>query len=493
MSLRKNIEYLRKQKNLSQEDLAHKLGVSRQAVSKWESGAAYPETEKIMKLCDMFDCTMDELMKDSIEEANNEKEHKYSINDIIAEVTKLVQRTSEMISSMTFLDFVKFCGELFVLFIIISIMKVPFSHLISLGNNIFYSLGDTVGALFSGVWIFAIELIYTIFAVLIFLLVYKVRFLDKFEKLNLDNNKADQSATKVPDENTQISNKADMNNTKVSSLTHEKVRVYDFGIFSTLSKFAVFSVKAFALFISLPVIFFMISAMVGVVLTIYGFFVGLGYVGMLIMLVAFVVFAVSFLYMIYNFVVGRRQNWKLGFILLISSILVFATGSGLSLIEFSSLTITTSPPVSVKSNSFTKEIEMNDELAFYGYYSEEFITDETLVDTVRIEVEYYDMWGLKPEVKLLEDGTVDIAGVYPKVIEFGDLQRLIVNDLKADRLSNYGALSEVSVKISSSKENVEMIKDNTYGWYDDTQMCDCDEVVPENPVVDETSTSVDPQ
>ena len=42
MGFHKNLEYLRKEKNISQEDLAFKLGVSRQAVLKWESGAAYP-------------------------------------------------------------------------------------------------------------------------------------------------------------------------------------------------------------------------------------------------------------------------------------------------------------------------------------------------------------------------------------------------------------------------------------------------------------------
>ena len=40
MSFHKNLEYLRKEKNISQEDLAFKLGVSRQAVSKWESGGS---------------------------------------------------------------------------------------------------------------------------------------------------------------------------------------------------------------------------------------------------------------------------------------------------------------------------------------------------------------------------------------------------------------------------------------------------------------------
>ena len=49
MSFRKNLEYLRKSKKLSQEELANKLNISRQSVSKWESGATYPETEKILQ------------------------------------------------------------------------------------------------------------------------------------------------------------------------------------------------------------------------------------------------------------------------------------------------------------------------------------------------------------------------------------------------------------------------------------------------------------
>ena len=49
MSLSENLQNLRKIKNMSQEELAEKLNVSRQAVSKWESGNGYPETEKIQK------------------------------------------------------------------------------------------------------------------------------------------------------------------------------------------------------------------------------------------------------------------------------------------------------------------------------------------------------------------------------------------------------------------------------------------------------------
>ena len=68
MSLSENLQNLRKIKNMSQEELADKLNVSRQAVSKWESGNGFPETEKIINICEIFDCSMDELVKGKITE-----------------------------------------------------------------------------------------------------------------------------------------------------------------------------------------------------------------------------------------------------------------------------------------------------------------------------------------------------------------------------------------------------------------------------------------
>lgn len=66
MNFGENLQTLRKLNNYSQEDLADKLQVSRQAVSKWESGTGYPEIEKIISICDLFDCSMDELVKGKI-------------------------------------------------------------------------------------------------------------------------------------------------------------------------------------------------------------------------------------------------------------------------------------------------------------------------------------------------------------------------------------------------------------------------------------------
>lgn len=64
MKFYEKLQLLRKERGLSQEALAEMLDVSRQAVSKWESGISYPETDKLVALSDLFSVTLDSLVKD---------------------------------------------------------------------------------------------------------------------------------------------------------------------------------------------------------------------------------------------------------------------------------------------------------------------------------------------------------------------------------------------------------------------------------------------
>lgn len=61
-----NLRKLRKSKKISQEKLAEKMQVSRQSVSKWETGDAYPEMNNILQLCQIFHCNINDLVNDSI-------------------------------------------------------------------------------------------------------------------------------------------------------------------------------------------------------------------------------------------------------------------------------------------------------------------------------------------------------------------------------------------------------------------------------------------
>ena len=65
---------LRKEHNLSQEQLADELGVSRQAVSKWERGEASPDTDNLIALARIYDTSLDSLLFDKPDEALREEE-----------------------------------------------------------------------------------------------------------------------------------------------------------------------------------------------------------------------------------------------------------------------------------------------------------------------------------------------------------------------------------------------------------------------------------
>ena len=67
MSFGKNLQFLRKMRNtMTQEDLAEKMGVSRQTVSKWELDMVWPEMEKMLSLCELFSCTLDQLIREDM-------------------------------------------------------------------------------------------------------------------------------------------------------------------------------------------------------------------------------------------------------------------------------------------------------------------------------------------------------------------------------------------------------------------------------------------
>ena len=66
MTLGEKLSRLRRENNYTQEQLADILKVSRQSISKWESDIAYPETDKLIKMGKLFDCSMDYLLNEEV-------------------------------------------------------------------------------------------------------------------------------------------------------------------------------------------------------------------------------------------------------------------------------------------------------------------------------------------------------------------------------------------------------------------------------------------
>lgn len=110
MNLGEKIYQLRTEKNLSQGDLADALDVSRQSVSKWENNTAVPDLDKLIKLCDIFEISLDELAgREQTKEMPQEKTSN-TIKDFKNSLTKM-QRIGCILIGMAILSIIVPMGQ----------------------------------------------------------------------------------------------------------------------------------------------------------------------------------------------------------------------------------------------------------------------------------------------------------------------------------------------------------------------------------------------
>ena len=102
MNLSEKIMMLRKKEGWSQEELANHLQISRQAVSKWESGQSMPDTDKIIQLSQLFHVTTDYLVLDQENEGNIQTGIYLSLTQV-QEYLKIRKQSSLKIAFATFL------------------------------------------------------------------------------------------------------------------------------------------------------------------------------------------------------------------------------------------------------------------------------------------------------------------------------------------------------------------------------------------------------
>ena len=100
MSFAENLKQLRKEKQLSQEELAEILDVSRQAVSKWEQGIGYPEVEKLLLLSTKLSVSLDSLMETGItQKSHTQKQNATGTITITSPIERVIATCHKVVSS----------------------------------------------------------------------------------------------------------------------------------------------------------------------------------------------------------------------------------------------------------------------------------------------------------------------------------------------------------------------------------------------------------
>ena len=451
MKFGENLQKLRKERGISQEQLAEQLGVTRQSVSKWESSASYPEMDKIVAICNIFHCDMDVLINKDITEERDKKDASKVVKVGFKNIADYIKKTIYLFEHQSFKDIIKMIAQVMIIICVILCFSIPFMLFKEMVVSLFYTGDNWFSIFFSRFWNFIFNASYGILAIATFLYIFKVKFLDGEEIVIEEVN---ESLDTIDDDNSQDTVK-DNKKKKVIKVK----RTEGFSLLDLLSKAITLCLKVFLLFLLIPAIIGVIMLIIAFVLLVILIFRGVFLVGPIFIALGITVFCLIVIELILDFIFNLRFSRRRVIITVISSVVVSAVGLGLSIWYFLNLNVVNDVPNNFKQETQEEVYMMNDELLIqYGWNYIKFVEDESMTNQIRVRIDYYPDYTAAELEK--EDNEIFINYDTINSIRINEVTDSIINNLKKNKLYTYDKLGTVSMTITSSKNNIEKLKEN---------------------------------
>ena len=448
MKFGENLQKLRKEKGISQEQLAEQLGVTRQSVSKWESGASYPEMDKIVALCNIFHCDMNVLINKDITEERERKDATGIVKNLFQSAANYVKKTIYLFEHKSFKDIVKLLAQVIIIICVILCFSIPFMLLKEIVISLFYTGNNWFSMFFSKFWEFIFNAGYAVLAIATFLYIFKIKFLDGEEVVEIIEEE------EVPSKEEKDTGKQPEQKQKVKVV---KVKSNDFSLLDLLSKAITICLKGIFLLFLIPIVIGTIFAIVVFVLLIAVMFQGVFLFGPILLLIGIIVFSIVIIEVILNFIFNLKFSKRRIIITIISSVVVSSIGIGLSIWYFLNLNVIDDVPKGFKLETEEKVYTMSDDFSihYYDYYYTDFVEDDSLQEQVRVKIEFYPNIN---HVQLEEvNDAVFLDSYEVNSISLKKITNYIINDLHNLEVHNYNELGRVKMTVTSSKENLEKI------------------------------------
>lgn len=466
MKFGENLQKLRKEKGISQEQLAEQLGVTRQSVSKWESGNSYPEMDKIVAICNLFHCDMDVLINKDITEEREKKDASSVVKEIFSGVTNYVKKTIYLFEHKSLKDIIKMCVQVFIIICVILLFAIPFMLLKEIVVSLFYTGNNWFSIFFAKFWNFIFNGGYAILAIATFLYIFKIKFLDNEEIIVEEVEDKTQNSEEVSEDNSSKTDSSKSSEKKKVKII--KVKKNDFSLLDLLVKAITVCLKCLFVLFLIPIIIGTIMLLIGLVLLIVLIFKGLFLAGTILLFLGGIVFAIVLIELMLDFIFNLKFSKRRIIITIISSIVVSSIGLGLSIWYFLNLNVINDVPTSFKTETKEEIYTMTDDfLIHYDDYSfnTRFVEDNSLTNQVRVRIDYYT---IANDVSL-ERNDNEVYLNYETVdgVNIKQITDSVIKDLKNNQIHTYDQLGQVSITITTSKINVDKIQDN-YQKYLDT-------------------------
>ena len=450
MNLADNLKRIRKDNNLSQEQLAEKLGVTRQAVSKWESGISYPEMDKVMQICQLFNLNINELVHENLNQVTEKKKEKDNLSKIVDSFFNYITKVVNLFSSFKFKDIIK-C--LFEQFVIIIILLVCFAVLgMFLGNIVLWmipygsSLRNIIYFL-EGIYVFGAFVL----GLAIFLHIFKIRYLDYYEIVTKDEVMNDNEEEKH--------NELVREGKKVLEQRREKIIVRDpkhseYSFIKFLFKGVLLLLKGLALFalsIGAGIFVFVLICFILSFLVIKS---GLFFVALEVGLIGAGLLTYLLILIFFDFIFNRDLNKKFLLICFISSLILIGSGIGLGAVSLVQFDIKDSE--NYVKTQFNQPMK-NDMVLVKQSFSSRLYSD---IEYIQIVVEHSRYNNADLYIKL----NSIVLGISDNQDFTMDLIRQIIDDINNKKIVTYK--SDYKVKVYTTEENIKILKANEEKYYD---------------------------
>lgn len=442
MKFCEKLQKLRKEKGYSQEQLADLLEVSRQSVSKWESGTTYPEMDKLLSLCKIFNVTLDDLTNDEVTTKKISEKRKNNFNNLVYVILDIISKSFEMFKRMNKQEKVKCITELIILFLILLIFKIPFNYINDSILNIFINFSENAYKILSSIWLFISNTTYLILFVAIFIYIYKIKFLDKYEfKEDTINNKTEEID----------------NNPEIISTRAKDSQKHSFILFDILGKLFNIFLKLCVFCILFPLIFLFIFGVICLTLALIIQFVGIHYIGIFVLLLGALGALEVLIELLFKFILSSNLNVKRLFIVFLSSITLVGVGFGITTYEVSSTNYIDLLPKNLSLNTYEYIFSMNNDIILYDLNDIKYVVNDNLTNDLKVSVSYYEDY-LTVNVDLYNN----YLGVHKSISWDKTLNyfELLKNDLKDKIIYNYNLLNNVDIVVETSQKNIDKLKEN---------------------------------
>ncbi len=470
---------LRKKNGLSQEELASKLNVSRQSVSKWESNNTYPETDKIVQICNIFDCSMDDLINEKVVDVTKcERKNKNNFSFIFDSLLEFVTKTINMFSSMKFTGGLKCVIELGILTLFLWAGVVIISEggssiimrlLFFLPSDVHWTIGRIICAI--------LEIIGAGFSVIVFIHVFKIRYLDYYDKVISENIESDSTVETGKNEETEKSSgKKRFGLSKFQLKKEAKVIIRDenhttYAFLSIISKIIIGIVKFFVAMFGLCFCAFLVGLVICFVLLLSFSKYSVMFIGADIGIVAAIIVNIVILLLMFNFIINKKTNFKLMGYIFFGSLVLFGIGCGVGLLGLSEFKITDDAVIQDNIVEKTTYLTYEDNMIVYAhsnygniYYN---IKIDNSMDDKTIKVVGKQEKAFFKNIKVFQSSTYGMKEYYLHnnvYLNFPEFINLLEKDLKK-KVLRYYEITDGEMEIICNEKIAKKLIDNAKKIY----------------------------